>query len=194
MTMLVQRPLSPTTKPSARACTGNSYARAWKKTNRERAHALITSLEIFSWSSSDKLVVLLLRIRSAGGSDVGLCLALLAESHGHGFALVVKDLVLILDKLDSLALLELLDRLGKSNVEDLAAVGWAALGIERVGDTSIDWRRWGLVEVGGRGGRVVRYCNAFEHVLLASYLVAALESGNGAFGLAALDVVVPSAG
>ena len=146
--------------------------------------------------SLDKLVVLIVHVRDTGrmSLNLGPAPALLRWSQAHALAIVVEDFVLILDQLDGLALLKLFHRLGKRNVEDLAAMRRGALGVKRVHDSGIGGRRRGdVVVVGGRAGRLVGDGRAFEYVLLTGYLVAGLDGGYSAFLRLAPVVVETSA-
>jgi hypothetical protein len=87
----------------------------------------------------------------------------------NDLAIRIEHIILVLDELDGLALLELLDGLRERDVEDLAALGRAARGVERVRDICVGGRRRGAVgEIGSCvwGGAFVAGV-AFEHVLLA---------------------------
>lgn len=122
-----------------------------------------------------------------------LLLATLGRSQANALALVIQHLVLILDELDRLAILELLHCLGKSCVEDLAAVGRTAGGVEGVDDVNIDRRRGRLVVVGGGAGRFVGDDDAFKHVDPAADFGAVFESSYGALGVAAPGIEVATA-
>lgn len=137
----------------------------------------------------DKLVILL-RVRGGIGLSPRLAFALLDWRQTHLLALAVKNLILILHQLDSLALFESLDRLCKSGVQNLAAMRWRTRGVERVNDVGVDWRRRCFLVVGGGIGRVVGYSSALEHVLLARKLDTILKGGHRTLGFTALGVVV----
>lgn len=133
---------------------------------------------------SNKFVIIVL----LNDSRLRLALALLGWCQPKALALRVEDLVLVLDKLDSLLLFELLDGLGERDVEDLAAFTWTAHGVKGVHDAGVGWRRRRVrVDIVGLVGRDGR---ALEHVVLASNLGAVLQAGYSALGVAAVEVEI----
>ena len=99
-------------------------------------------------TSSNKLIVLV-RVRHPRSTHPRrLSLGLLRLPGGGAsdrLAVSVQHIVLGLDELDRLPVLELLDGLRESHVEDLVALRRAARGVERVRN----------IRVGGRGGGAV---------------------------------------